>query len=194
MKPPRAGRCHVRLVEDDDFPELERMYLAHEGVSLPTGYFADFQATLRNEMVDYFVATVDDRVVGGGGVSDYLPGVQATLAFGIVHPSECRKGFGTSIMLSRLLFIDPGSNGCQIVIEATEWSSDFFNILGFSWYDHDQDEAGNRFLFGTHMVNPGDDRVFRRILSDGSVTLGFEPDRPTQAEQAEDANPDHVAS
>ena len=182
MKPPKAASCRVRLIEDGDFLELERMYCEHEGISLPKGYFEDFQETIRNPAVDYFVATFEDRVVGGGGVSNYLPGVQATLTFGIVDPAECRKGYGTSIMLSRLLFIDPGSAGCQIVVEATEWSSPFFNRLGFSWYDHNQDEAGNRFFFGTHTVYPGDERVFRRILADGPVTLGFAPDRPTTAE------------
>ena len=141
--------------------------LRHEGVSLPDGYFGDFQATIRDELVDYFVATVDDRVVGGGGVSDYLPGVQAGLAFGIVDPSECRKGYGTAIMLSRLLFVDPGSDGCQIVIQATEWSSDFFGRLGFSWYENENDDAGNHFLYGTHMVYPGD----RQVCSSNSLSL-----------------------
>jgi len=189
MKPPKAAKCHVRLNENRDCQDLERMYREHEGISLPKGYFEEFRATIRNKDVDYLVATVDERLVGGGGVSDYIPGVQATLVFGIVDPAECRKGYGTSIMLSRLLFIDPGSAGCQIVVGATEWSSPFFSRLGFTWYDFDQDEEGNRFCFGTHMVYPGDGRVFRRILAEGSVALGFAPYRPTAADQTGGGRP-----
>lgn len=173
----------MRRVTEADYFELERMYLAHEGESLPEGYFADFQATIRDPFVDYFVAEVDGRVVGGGGISDYTPRVQAHLTFGIVDPCECRKGYGTSIMLSRLLFVDPGSEGCQIVLEATEWSSEFFTRLGFSWYGHDEDEKGNLFFFGTHSVCPGDEWIFQKILSDGGVTIEIEPNTHTTVEQ-----------
>ena len=27
MKPPKPGKCHVRFAEEEDFAELERMYL-----------------------------------------------------------------------------------------------------------------------------------------------------------------------
>ena len=154
------------------------------------GYFPDFEATIRDPAVDYFVAEVDGRVVGGGGISNYTPQVQAHLTFGVVDPDQCRKGYGTSIMLSRLLFVDPGSEGCQIVLEATEWSSEFFTRLGFSWYDHEEDEHGNLFFFGTHTVCPGDDRVFRKILSNGGVTVDFGADTNTTAEQDGADQPD----
>ena len=65
----------------------------------------------------------------------------------------------------------------------TEWSSEFFTRLGFSWYDHEEDEHGNLFFFGTHTVCPGDDRVFRKILSNGGVTVDFGADTNTTAEQ-----------
>ena len=179
MKPPKADECHVRMAEERDYPELERIYLAHEGESLPPGFSDDFRATIRDPAVIYLVATVDDRVVGGGGIGEYQPGVRAMLTFGVVEPAECRKGYGTAIMLSRLLFVDPGIEGCQILLEATGWSADFFNRLGFSWYWHEEDGAGNVFLSGSHMVYPRDGDVFRRILDDGRVSLGFAPDRPS---------------
>ena len=163
----------MRRIVEADFFKLERMYRDHEGRSLPVGYFSDFEATIRDPAVDYFVAEVAGRVVGGGGISNYIPGIQAHLTFGIVDPEECRKGYGTSILLSRLLFVDPGVDGCQIVLEATEWSSGFFTRLGFSWYDHEEDEHGNLFFFGTHTACPGDERVFKKILSDGGVTVDF---------------------
>jgi len=189
IKPPKAGRCHVRLLGEADIPEMERMYLAHEGVSIPEGYFEEFQATIRDESVFYFVAEVDGRLVGGGGISQYLPRSQALLTFGIVDPNECRKGFGTAIMLARLLFVDSGSEGCQIALQATEWSVGFFTRLGFSWYHDEEDETGNLFFSGSHAVLPGDDRVFRRILAEGGVTLGFDPDRGWINDSSEPSDP-----
>jgi hypothetical protein len=171
------GKCHIRLAEASDWPELERIFLAHEGVRIPAGYFTEFQDCLRNPETLYFIAIVDGRIVGGGGIADYVPGTQATLAFGMVHPQECCKGYGTAILLARLLFVDPGAGGCRILLSATFWSSPFFARIGFKWYGHEVDEAGNRFLYGSHVVLPEDELVFRKRLEDAGVTLGFVPDR-----------------
>lgn len=188
---PKAAKCHIRLVGESDYPRLEEIYLAHEGETLPFGYFEHFREAIRSDTVIYLVAEVDGQVVGGGGVSDYFPGSRAALTFGIVAQNECRKGYGTAIMLARLTLVDPGLQGCQIGLEATEWSADFFTRLGFKWHNHDQDDAGNHFFHGTHMVYPGDRRTFQRILDAGGVTLDgipeflIEPNHPPQdSEQA----------
>ena len=61
----------------------------------------------------------------------------------------------------------------SILLTFTEWCIEFFTRLGFTWHEHDEDEQGNLFFFGTHVVLPGDDKVFRKILSDGGVTVDF---------------------
>ncbi len=171
MKKPEAGSCYIRHIQESDFETLEDFFTRHEGTSLPHGYFDDFKFAIRDSSVIYFVAEANGKVVGGGGISDYIPCQHASLTFGLVDPDQCRKGFGTSLMIARFLFINPGIDGCQISLEATEWSSPFFSRLGFTWHDHGQDELGNTFLYGTHMVYPGDDQVFRRILNEGGVTF-----------------------
>jgi len=181
---PTVGKCHIRIIEDSDYPRLEEIYRAHEGTSLPIGYFEDFRNAIRSDSVIYLVAIADGEVVGGGGISDYFPGSQAVLTFGVVAPEHCRKGYGTAIMLSRLLLIDPGAEGCQICIEATEWSAEFFSRLGFKWHGSDEDQFGNQFLHGNHMVYPNDRLVFRRILDGGQVTLDCELEDEINAEQA----------
>lgn len=168
---PKAAKCHIRLIEEADYPQLESIYTAHEGTSLPYGYFDEFCGTIRSEEVIYLVAEVDGRVVGGGGISDYIPGCQANLTFGVVNKDELRKGFGTALLLARLALVHPGTEGCQITLVATEWSVDFFSRLGFNWHDHEQDMAGNIFFHGSHVVLCGDRQVFQRILEMGEVTV-----------------------
>lgn len=185
---PRAAKCHIRLVEESDFPRLEAIYTEHEGESLPTGYLEHFREAIRSDDIIYFVAEAEGAVVGGGGISHYFPGSQASLTFGVVERKECRKGYGTAIMLARLLFINPGPAGCQITLQATEWSADFFSRLGFKWHHHDEDAEGNQFLYGSHMVYPTDRRVFRRILDLGGVTLARDLEDKIKAEQ--DGAPD----
>jgi len=171
MKKVRAGQCHIRKVSQIDYRELERIYLAHEGRTLPEGYFSEFQVVIRNREDPYFVAELDGQVLGGGGIWNYIPGVQAHLTFGVVDPEQCRKGYGTALMLARLLYIDAGLDACQITLEATEWSLEFFTRLGFFWHGQEQDERGHLFFSGSHMLYPGDEKVFRKILSEGGVSI-----------------------
>lgn len=179
---PKVAKCLIRYVEEADFPRLEAIYSEHEGVSVPFGCFEDFREVIRSEEIIYLVAEVNGLVVGGGGISDYLPGSHASLVFGVVARSECRKGYGTTILLARLMYIDPGPAGCQVGLEATEWSTEFFSRLGFKWQHRDEDEIGNQFLHGTHMLFPGDRRFFRRILDAGEVVFAQEIEDQINAE------------
>lgn len=178
---PKVAKCLIRYVEETDFPRLEAIYAEHEGESVPFGYFEDFREVIRSEEVIYFVAEVDGVVVGGGGISDYLPGSNAFFVFGVVERSECRKGYGTAILLARLMFIDPGPGGCQVGLEATEWSAEFFSRLGFKWHHLEEDDLGNQFLHGTHLVLPNDRRLFRHILNAGEVLLAQEIEEEIKA-------------
>jgi hypothetical protein len=180
----KPGKCHIRLAKASDLPELERIFLAHEGVRIPPGYFSEFQEFLRNPDILYFVAMVGEKVIGGGGIVGYLPEQQATLAFGLVDPEECCKGYGTALLLARLLFVNPGERGCRILLSATFWSNPFFSRVGFKWYANEVDDAGNRFLHGSHMVQAVDQEEFRKRLEDHGVTLGFKLDRPATSSQS----------
>lgn len=168
---PKAAQCHVRIIQDSDYPRLEEIYLQHEGKTLPVGYFNEFRGTIRDDAVIYLVAERDGLVVGGGGIANYVPGSYASLTFGVVAAEHTRKGYGTALLAARLLLVDPGTVGCEIDVVATEWSVGFFTRLGFHWLGHEQDELGNRLSHGTQMVYPGDRRRFRKILDAGGVTL-----------------------
>lgn len=168
---PRLGQCHIRLIKDVDYSTMEEIYLGHEGVDMPFGYFESFKSTIRDQSVIYIAAEVDGHIVGGGGIADYQSGYHAALVFGIVERSKCRMGFGTSILLSRLFCISSILPGCQLSLEATEWTADFFAKIGFTWHGNDEDERGNRFLHGSQMIYASDTGTFRALLDMGGVTL-----------------------
>ncbi|RBP45974.1 acetyltransferase (GNAT) family protein [Roseimicrobium gellanilyticum] len=168
---PHLGKCHIRLIKDVDYSTMEGIYLGHEGVDMPLGYFELFKNTIRDESVIYVVAEADGRIVGGGGIAYFESGYHASLLFGIVERSKCRMGFGTSILLSRLFCISSILPGCQLSLEATEWTSDFFARIGFIWHGNEEDERGNRFLHGSQMIYASDKETFRALLNMGGVTV-----------------------
>lgn len=168
---PKLGKCHIRLINEADYSTLVHIYLEHEGVDVPLGYFESFKSTLRDEGVIYFVAESDGCLVGGGGLAGFRADGHASLTFGIVERSKCRMGYGTSILLSRLFFLSSIFLGCQVSIEATKWSSDFFSRIGFKWEGYEEDNAGNRLLHGSQTIYPNDKKTFQQLLDLGGVTF-----------------------
>jgi hypothetical protein len=180
---PHLRRCHIRLIKDADYSTMEQIYLDHECVDMPLGYFELFKDTIRDKSVIYVVAEADGQIVGGGGIAHFQLGYRPSLVFGIVERSKCRMGFGTSILLSRLFCISSILPGCQLSLEATEWTAEFFSRIGFTWQGHEEDERGNKFLYGSQMIYPSDTEVFRSLLNLGGVTLDTTVSTRIQAER-----------
>lgn len=165
--------CSIRLVEDRDFEVLKKIYLRHEGIEFPAGYFGEFKSAIRDEESIYLTAEVEGRVVGGGGMSNFFGG-QSTLMFGIVDPDYCRQGIGTSLLLTRIQFLANCSEKCRIMLQATERSSAFFEKLGFKWVEKEIDENGHTFLFGVNDVKSPDRPIFLKHLNSGNVEISSE--------------------
>lgn len=183
-----AGKCYVRLVQARDYSRIEEIYLEHEGKALPVGYFDEFREAIRSDEIIYLVAEVDGRVIGGGGIADYVPRSHASLIFGVVALEHTRKGYGTALMAARLVLVDPGLEGCEIGVVATEWSLGFFTRLGFHWHSKEKDQLGHQLHHGTHMVYLSGKRIFRRILDAGGVTLERELEHEFSAESVHGGN------
>lgn len=146
--------------------------MSQEGRALPEGYFEDFRKAIRDpEGVLYLVAEAEGRVVGGGGVITQVSGSRVHLTFGIVHADECRKGFGTDLLLSRLVSFDAADAGCEVLIEATEWSANFFRKMGFECYGVYRDERGYCFAQGRNLLHPSDQAAARGLLASRKVSL-----------------------
>jgi hypothetical protein len=168
---PRLGKCHIRLIKEEDCPTLERIYFEHQGNDVPLGYFEEFKNTIRDPNVVYFIAESDAQIIGGGGVADFQSGPHASLAFGVIARSKCRMGYGTSLLLARLYFVSCILPGCRLTLQATEWTADFFARIGFIWQGQDEDENGNRFLYGSQILYPHLNKTFLQILDSNGVTL-----------------------
>ncbi len=162
-------KCHIRKATSADHSRLEEIYLGHEGISLPAGYFDEFRETLRDDDVTFLVAEAADEVVGGGGVLEDPGGI--SLVFGVVAPESCRRGYGTDLLLARLSLVPAPPEGIHVSVNVTEWSADFFRRLGFTWHGSEEDPEGNLFLWGHHILYPSMQERFRKYLHEREVIL-----------------------
>lgn len=169
-----GARCRIRRAVEADLPRLEEIYLSQEGHALPEGYFEDFRGTIRDTGgVLYLVAEAGGKVVGGGGIGHEVIGSRVHLSFGIVHAQECGKGYGTDLLLSRLVSFEAAAGGCEVLLEATEWSAGFFRKMGFTWYGVYRDEQGYAFAQGRNILQRSDQESARRLLEQRRVSLAW---------------------
>ena len=121
-------------MSEADFEACDRIYRLNQLEHLPAGGFERFQKYVRARMAEFVVIEVGGAVRGFGGIvvpkSD--PVKIATLVFGMIHPDDHRKGYGTTLLLARLASLPKPTSYCTVVLYATDRSRTFYDRFGFS--------------------------------------------------------------
>jgi N-acetylglutamate synthase-like GNAT family acetyltransferase len=127
--------CRVRRMSEADFEACDQIYRLNQLEHLPAGGFERFQQYVRARMAEFVVIEVGGAVRGFGGIvvpkSD--PVKIATLVFGVIHPEDHRRGYGTTLLLARLASLPRPTGYCTVVLYATDRSRTFYDRFGFSW-------------------------------------------------------------
>lgn len=168
---PNLASCHIREVNQDDYPILEKIYSAQASETLPDGYFEEFREAIRCSFVLYLVAEFEGRIVGGGGIQYLQSKSSACLTFGIVAREYQRRGLGTSILLTRLSLLEPDDAGCEVTLTATKWSAPFFRRIGFGMPYESVDELGQTLLHGYLRMFPAHVEQMKRIVREAGVRI-----------------------
>src|SRR5688572_16737540 len=127
-------RCRIRVYRENDFEVCAEIYRLNEGKHFPVGYFDIFATQLRDEGKRplELVAEVDGEVRAYGGICRY-PGVPlALLSYGMVHPQFQRCGFGTAVLLARLVTLPELPSNWTISMTTAGPSASFYDRFGFT--------------------------------------------------------------
>lgn len=130
----RLPSCRVRRMSESDLEVCDRIYRSNEGAHLPAGAFERFHTYVRAHRADFVVIEADGSVRGFGGITvpKSGPAKIATLVFGMIHPDDHRKGYGTTLLLARLASLPQPASDCAVVLYATDQSISFYDRFGFS--------------------------------------------------------------
>jgi [ribosomal protein S18]-alanine N-acetyltransferase len=97
--------------------------------------FTEFLAKADENTADsrliYYVATLDEKVIGCGGIGCYLKKNEASLCWGLIDSSLHRQGYGEMFLKYRLNEIAKYFPNAKIKIDTTQFSAPFFEKYGF---------------------------------------------------------------
>jgi N-acetylglutamate synthase-like GNAT family acetyltransferase len=174
----RLPSCRVRPMSEADFDVCEQIYRLNEAGHLPAGGFERFSNYVRARHAEFVVVEVDGVVRGFGGIAVPKSGSVkiATLVFGVIHPDDHRKGYGTTLLLARLVSLARPTSFCTVVLYATDRSRTFYERFGFSLRSRAIDPVTGVELTGCH-AQLWDKQWLecRALLLQSSVTLDFSP-------------------
>ncbi len=91
----------------------------------------DLEDYLENKTEDYFVAELDDVIVGAGGINYFPAEKTARISWDIVHPGYQKKGIGKQLLLYRLEKLRPLTSVKKIVVRTTPLVAGFYENFGF---------------------------------------------------------------
>ena len=128
-------KCHIRAFCDGDFEVCAEIYRLNEGKHFPVGVFENFAEKLRDEQKRplELVAEVDGAVRAYGGICRQMGLRWAFLSYGMVHPQFQRCGFGTAVLLARVVALGKPKWDWRLALTTAGPSASFYDRFGFRY-------------------------------------------------------------
>jgi hypothetical protein len=166
--------CHIRPLTERDYGCCKAIYQLNEAGHFPVGFDGLFGEWLMGGKSLVVVIETDDRVVAFGGIN----AIQrkwlnlASLTFGMVHPDQHRKGFGTVLLFARLTLLPRTLLPWQVLISPGLTSGPFYSQFGFGFLSRDRDHSGRQVDTFAAVLRTAQRAEFDSKLS----TVSFSPD------------------
>lgn len=99
-------------------------------------YFApeekeDFETYLENKIDEYFVLTLNDKIVGSGGINYTESLTTAKISWDMIHSAYHNKGLGRLLLKHRLEHIKTQNKVKRIVVRTSQMANGFYQKQGF---------------------------------------------------------------
>ncbi len=137
----------LRPIVGRDHSDCLAIYRANfEQGLIPDHYEPEFLETLEDPDTLTLLMQDGDDVVGCGSIHYLGSHAQAHLAFGLIHPSRQRRGYGSRLLVARIALLRENHGNTTVTLCATENSVGFYEkVVGFHQFSRETDKHGNRF-------------------------------------------------
>jgi N-acetylglutamate synthase-like GNAT family acetyltransferase len=167
--------CVVRQMREDDFAAGEAIYRRNEPGRFPTGYLEHFSARLREHRALFLVAEVAGEIRGFGGISILVEKGKemGALEFGMIHPNFHRHGFGTVLLLARIVALQTPVFWRWLYLSTSPAgkAGSFFRRFNFICPGEYVDDRGNTFDYYMTRFDAWDWADCRKKLAKSSIDL-----------------------
>lgn len=91
----------------------------------------DYEHYLENELESYFVAEMDDRLIGAGGINYFREEKTARISWDLIHPDYQGRGIGLRLLKHRIEVISQEPDIERIMVRTTQLVFPFYEKAGF---------------------------------------------------------------
>ncbi len=126
-----TGKVEIRPYEISDKEQLVQLLK----LNIPQ-YFAereleDFENYLENEIEAYFVAEINNQLIGAGGINFEKEINTAKISWDFIHPSYHGKGIGGKLLQHRLEILKNAESSEIILVRTSQLVYKFYEKSGF---------------------------------------------------------------
>ncbi|MEP7149096.1 MAG: GNAT family N-acetyltransferase [Acidobacteriota bacterium] len=97
---------------------------------------------LTNVSADYFVAEIDDEIIGAGGLA-LNPDKTVSLCWGMISSDHLGKGLGRELTEFRIQKASESYGNLPLVISTSQHTQGFYEKFGFRLVEHKPDGFGS---------------------------------------------------
>lgn len=113
-------------------------------------YFAeseteDLEDYLEHQVEKYFVATINDQIIGAGGINFDAKSKTAKISWDFIEPTFQGKGIGQSLLKYRIDFIKSMGDITTIAVRTSQLAYKFYEKNGFTLNEIAKDYWGKGF-------------------------------------------------
>lgn len=132
-------KAHIRPFQPQDKQALCDIFSRHIPQYFGDNELSDFMEYLAHYPQDYYVLTLDEQVIGGGGFWINEAEQKAGLTWGFVAPEHMKLGLGKQLATFRLQKIKDSGKAKTVHVETSQHGWQFFEKLGFEFEEMEKD-------------------------------------------------------
>ena len=143
----QKGSVKIRPYAVADFSTCLEIYRENFNQGkIPDHYEDEFVGVIQNSEILTLIMEYESGIFGCGSVC-YEGGMgRANLSFGLNHPNQQLKGYGSRLLVARIGLLNTNVDGSIATLCATAKSFGFHaKVVGFGEHGKDTDDYGNTF-------------------------------------------------
>ncbi|UYW01896.1 GNAT family N-acetyltransferase [Flavobacterium agricola] len=121
----------IREYKTENFNNLCKLLQQNIPTYFAVTEYQDFVNYLNNEIENYFVAQINNTIVGCGGINYKTKEKTAMISWDIIHPEYQGKGIGKLLLNHRISYIKQNYPTYKIVVRTSQLVHKFYEKQGF---------------------------------------------------------------
>ena len=127
-----TGRLKIRTYKSNDKPMLLEILKLNVPKYFAESEVDDLEDYLENKLEKYFVAEIEDKIIGAGGINFDENNKTGKISWDFIDPKFQGKGVGEKLLKHRIQILKSMNNVEKITVRTSQLAYKFYEKNGFT--------------------------------------------------------------